>query len=344
MVALDERTKKILLAIIHSYIDLNEPVGSSMVSRRFSFGLSPATIRNTMAELKDLGYLTQPHTSAGRVPTEKGYRLYVNTLLKQKSLSINEDFLKHLSNRLSIIEKGINRLVEETSKTLSEFSRYLALAVPPRAEGMRLKHIEFIRHSSNKVLCILIAQDGTVKNNIITMEEALTRRDLERITNYLNDKLTGLTIKEIKSQIISQMSLEKSMCDRLISRALKMCREAVFWAAENTANGEISGTSNLPEFATMSQIREIFHAIEDKHLIIRMLDKVSDSEGVQVFIGSENIVPEMKGFSMVLSTYNDLGARGTIGVIGPTRMNYEQVIPLVEFTARTLTQILSEGQ
>lgn len=339
---LDERSKEILWATIKSYIDIKSPVGSRMVTKRFSFSLSPATIRNTMADLNDLGYLTQPHTSAGRVPTDKGYRLYVDALLKDH-LSPDNTFLQHLYNRLHSIEKDVNKLVEETSRTLSIFSHYLGVAVPPQADGITLKRIEFIKHKDNKVVCILISEEGIVKNKIITLDEILTTRDIDRITKYLNRELIGLTLKEIRAKIISQMSVEKRVCNRLITNALKMCRKALTWTAEYIYTGGISGTYNLPDFATISQIKKIFKAIEDKHLIARLLDKIADSDGVQVFIGSENVLSEMKDFSIVVSTYNDRRhiTCGTIGIIGPTGMDYEQVIPMVEHTARTLSEILS---
>lgn len=341
---LDERSKKILWAIIQSHIDLNEPVGSQMVTQRFSFGLSPATIRNTMADLKNLGYITQPHPSAGRVPTEKGYRLYVNALLKEYLPSPDEAPLQELSMRLRAIEKDINRLIEETSKALSAFSCYLGIAMQPRSEEIILKRLEIIKHRSNRVLCILISEEGIVKNKVITLDETFSQGDLDRIIKYLNRELTGLTLKEIKSEIISQMSMEKTLCDRLIANALRICNEVIMWATEYSYIGEISGACNLTEFATITQIKKIFRAIEDKRLIVKLLEWIADSQDVQVFIGSENILPEMREFSMVVSTYSDgYRARGTVGIIGPTRMNYGRVIPIVDHTAKTLTQILSEG-
>ena len=344
MQEMDERSKKILWAIIESYIATSGPVGSRTVTRKYSFGLSPATIRNTMADLEELGYVTQPHTSAGRIPTERGYRFYVNTILKECALSINKALLQHLSNRLRIIEEDISKLIKEASRTLSIFSHYLGVATPPRAEETILRQIEFIKYGENKVLGVLISAEGIVKNKVIALEKKLTQRQLDKITKYLNKELAGQTLKEIKTKILSQLSREKTVCDKLIANALMLCRDVISWETENIFYmGEISGTCNLPDFATMKQIKELFKAIEYKHFMVKLLDKMIDSEGVRVFIGSENILSEMKELSMVASTYND-GRRtlGTVGVIGPTRMNYEKVIPIVDLTARTLTQILSK--
>lgn len=345
MSGLDERGKKILWAIIQSYIAYNGPIGSRTVTRKYSLGLSSATIRNTMADLEELGYITQPYTSAGRIPTERGYRVYVNTILKKHTLSINKILLQQLYNRLRIIEKDINKLITEASKTLSTFSHYLGVATPPKAEEITLKRVEFIRHDRNKVLGVLISEEGIVKNKIILLEgESFTRKQLDKIAKYLNNELTGLTLREIKAKIISQISEEKIICNKLIISALTLCKKIIAWETENMFYiGEISGTCNLPDFATMKQIKELFKAIEDKHLMVKLLDKMADSEGVQVFIGSENILSEMRELSIVASTYNDgYHPLGSIGVIGPTRMNYELVIPIVDLTAKTLTQILSE--
>jgi heat-inducible transcriptional repressor len=345
MSVLDERSKKILWAVIESYIASNGPVGSRTVTRKYGFNLSPATIRNTMADLEEMGYIAQPYTSAGRIPTDRGYRFYVNTLLKDyNSLNRNKRLLKRLYSKLRIIEKDINELIKEASRTLSDFSHYLGVATPPKTEDMRLKRVEFIREGRKRVLGILISQEGIVKNKIISIKETFTQKQLEKITRYLNSELSGLTLREIKSRILSQISEEKTLCDSLILNAFILFKKVLEWETENMFYpGEISGTCNLTDFATMKQIKEIFKAIEEKHLMVKLIDKMSNFEGVQVFIGSENILSEIRELSMVASTYQD-GYRilGTIGIIGPTRMNYEKVIPIVDLTAKTLTRILSE--
>jgi heat-inducible transcriptional repressor len=344
MTELNERSKKILWAIIQSHIDLNAPVGSFMVTKRFSFGLSPATIRNTMASLEELGYVKQPHTSAGRVPTERGYRLYVNTLLKERALPINKSLVQKLSYRLRVTEKNVDRLVKEAVRTLSSFSRYLAIATSPRTEEMVLKHIKFIKYDKKKVLSILISEEGIVKNKIIELEEIHSQKQLDKIANYLNTTLSGLTLREVREKIVSQMVEGKITCDRLIAQALSMCKDIIISEDESLFMDEFSGTCNLPDFASIKQIKEILKAIEDKYFMLKLLDKVSGSKGVQVFIGLDNIMPAMKDLSMVVSPYyyHKSHAYGTIGIIGPTRMNYEKLIPVVEHTAKTLTHILSK--
>lgn len=344
MTNLDERSKKILWAIIDSYIASSGPVGSRTVTRKYSFALSPATIRNTMADLEEMGYITQPYTSAGRIPTDKGYRLYVNSILKKHTLNTNKKLLQRLYSKLRIIEKDINSLIKEASKTLSDYSHYLGVASPPKPEDITLRRIEFLRHSRKSVFGILISEEGIVKNKIIPMKGTFTQKQLKKITNYLNNELSGLTLKEIRARILREISEEKAECDKLILDALILCKKIIAWEKSNIFfSGEISGTCNLPDFATMKQIKEIFTAIEDKHLMIKLLERISDAEGVQVFIGSENILSEIQELSMVASSYHD-GYRslGTIGIIGPTRMDYDKVIPIVDIMAKTLTQILSE--
>ncbi|MFV1977338.1 MAG: heat-inducible transcriptional repressor HrcA [Candidatus Scalindua sp.] len=339
---LSERSQKILWAIIQSHIACNAPVGSFMVTKKISLGLSSATIRNTMANLEELGYVTQPYTSAGRVPTERGYKLYVNTLLKERTLAIDKTLFQKLSGKLRLIENDINRLVKEAAKTLSLFSQYLAIVTPPRIDEMILKHIKFIKCGKKKALCILISEEGMIKNKVIDLKEIHSQKQLDKIADYLNKELNVLTLREAREKIVSQLFKEKMSCDKLISSALLMCKDITAGEADNISMDGLSGTCNLPDFASMKQMKEILKAIEDKHLMIKSLHQVSGTQGVQVFIGMENILPAMKDLSMVISTYNDKKrACGTIGIIGPTRMNYKKLIPIVDHTAKTLTQILS---
>lgn len=344
MSELNERTKKILWAIIQSYIDLNVPIGSSMVKKRFSFGLSPASIRNTMAILEELGYVTQPHTSAGRIPTERGYKYYVDTLLREDTMLINKTLAPKLYRRLRGIEKDLHGLIKETSRTLSSFSSYLGIVTPPRSDDRKLKHVKFIKYEKSKVLSILIFKDGAVKNRIIDLKNPFTQRQLDKITNYLNISFEGMTLREIKNKVGYQLSRESIICDRLISRSLNVCRELIYTESDNTLMEGLTGTSNLPDFLDIDEIKDILKAIEDKHLMLKLLDRVEDFEGVKVLIGLDDIFPSIKRLSLVVSTYTDsANAQGRIGIIGPTSMNYRKLIPIVELSADTLTQVLSES-
>jgi heat-inducible transcriptional repressor len=342
MNTLDERRKKILCAIIQSHIDLNIPIGSFFITQRFPVDLSPATIRNTMAKLEELGYITQPHTSAGRIPTEKGYKFYVNTLLEEQTLPINSELSHGLSSEEMIIDKDDNKIVKKAAETLSLYSHYLAIVIPPKTEDMTLKHIKFIRYEEKKVLTVLVSEEGTVNNKIIEMDKVYTQKQLDRASNYLNSKFRGLTINTVREKITDQLYSDKIVCDQLISNLMALCKEIIMDEPTNLAFNGVSGASNLPDFATMKQIKEILKAIEDKQFMLKLLHHISSTQGTQVLVGMENIIPSLKELSMVISTYKDKKLlSGAIGIIGPTRMNYKKLIPFVDHTAKVLTRILS---
>jgi heat-inducible transcriptional repressor len=343
MTDLDERTKKVLWSIIQCYIDRNAPVSSFMVKKRFSFGLSPATIRNTMADLESSGFITQPHTSAGRIPTDKAYRLYVDGLLRQNSRSVNTILLRKLYDRLRGMQRDLKTLISETSRTLSFFSSCVGIVTPPKAEEEVLRSIRFINHEKNRALSIMIFENGTVKNRMIDLHSSFSMNQLTKIARYLNDTFAGMSLKEIRQEIVSQLSRQKMACNLLITNALKICEEMIIWQSDDLLGDGLTGTSNLPDFTDIGQIKNILKTIEDKHMILKLLNEVDDTKGVQVFVGLESIIPSMKTLSMVVSPYAyRKRTSGTIGIIGPTRMNYEQLIPIVDHTARALTKVLSE--
>ncbi|GAB4534415.1 MAG: heat-inducible transcriptional repressor HrcA [Thermodesulfovibrionia bacterium] len=337
---LNERSEKVLLAIIQTHIASNCPVGSFKVTRRFSFNLSPATIRNTMAELEEDGYITQPHTSAGRIPTEKGYRYYVDILLKRHESG--KGILEDLYKRLRSLEKDFHKMIIETSRALAVTTKCIGIVTPPQTDDIVLRHVKFIKYDKTETMCILISEGGIVKNKMIKLKGLYSQRQLERVADYLNNRFAGEPIREIKAKITSQISREKIICDELITNALLSFKDAISDEDDEIMSG-LTGTSNLPDFVNIKRIKDILRAIEDKQLILNLLEKVSKSEGLQVLVGLQDVAPSMKEMSMIASTYtNRLNARGTVGVIGPTRMNYKKLIPIVEQTANTLTHVLIE--
>lgn len=340
---LSERSRKILWAIIQSYTTLNTPVGSIKVTQQFSFGLSPATVRSIMASLEDMGYVKQPHTSAGRIPTERGYRLYVNSLLKERKLAVSKTIFDNLTKRLLFIQDDANQLIKEAAKSLSLYSRYLSIATQSKAEQLLIKHIKLIKYEDNKVLCILIADDESVRSNFFNLSGSLSQNDLDVLSGYLENLIKGLSFSKAKKQLSLRLQDEESR-NEYIEDILTKCNDFISNESDNLDINELAGTSYLPDFANLKQIKEILQAIEDRHLFLKMLQKVSNSKGVQVFVGMESIFPTMKELSMVASTYRDnKGTLGTIGVIGPTSMNYKKLIPIVAHTANTLTEILSDA-
>lgn len=336
----NERSRQILEAIIEDYIASAEPVGSRAITRRHSLGLSPASVRNVMADLEEMGYIAAPHTSAGRVPTEKGYRFYVDTLLRVRQLSRQDQLRIEGQYRL----KGLRmeEILREAGKVLSAISQYTGLVLAPRFTHTIFHHIEFVRLSKQRILVIFVAQSGIVQNKIIEAEEDLSPGELEQMTNFLNEVLTGLTIQEVKAKIIEEMAQEKALYDGLLQRALQFSREAF----SEEAGGEvfIEGASHMleqPEFADLDQMKLIFRAFEQKSQLVELLDKTQAAQGVQIFIGSESDFSAIAGCSVITASYSGRrGTIGTLGVIGPTRMPYSLVIPIVDYTARLVSKVL----
>ena len=338
----DERIHKVLWAVVESYITNPDPVGSRFVTKKYAFNLSPATIRNIMADLEEMGFLQQPHTSAGRIPTDKGYRLYVDHLATQEAAR-DEYHAGEMMQKLDAIRNDINALLKETSKALSAVSHYLGVALSPSPETATLRSIHLFRYKEGQVMTVLLTDEGIVQNKCIKIEIDLTQGDLRRISDYLNTEFAGLTMHEIRERIVTEMHRDKALCDSLISRAMAICREALYFDYGDVFISGLSEVLGLPDFSDIQRIKEISRAIEDKHLIIKLLDSLSRSEGVKVLIGSENPASELKKLSMVVSSYKEGGRPiGTIGIIGPTRMDYQRAIIAVDTAAKLLTRVLSE--
>ena len=339
---LDERSRKILCAVIQDYINFPDPVGSRTVARKYSLGISSATVRNIMADLEELGFLKQPHTSAGRVPTDMGYRFYVDFLIAEKGYS-DKDLLQDLYGRLDDLKDNIDMLFSETTKTISLLSHYLGVAISPKPDIVTLKRVKLLQYRADTIVATLFTDEGMIKNKVISLDLELTQKDLNRIAGYLSSEFSGYTFHEIRMKIIHEMSKEKTMWDSLISKALKICQEAFFSPHGDLFIFGLSGVLELPDFADLQKIKELSRAIEDKHTIIKLLDKLSELGGVQIIIGSENSLDEMKDFSVVVSACKDDNkSAGVIGIIGPTRMNYQKAISIVDNTARFITRMLSE--
>ena len=337
---LNERSRKILEAIIEDYIDSAEPVGSRAVTRRHAMALSPATVRNVMADLEEMGYLASPHTSAGRIPTDKGYRFYVDTLLQVRPFSRQEQ--QRLSRRYSLLGLRADGMLREAGKVLSAISNYTGIVMAPRLNTTVFRHIEFIRLSGGRILVVFVSRSGLVQNKIVQSDEELSLAELEQMGNYLNRTLNGLTIQEVKRKIVEEMTQEKALYDKLLQRALRFSKEAL----SEDLGGEIfiEGAANIleqPEFTDLERMKRLFRAFEQKGVLVDLLDQAQQAEGVQIFIGSQNEYREIEGCSLVTSTYsNRSGTIGTLGVIGPNRMPYSLVIPIVDYTARLVSQIL----
>jgi heat-inducible transcriptional repressor len=338
---LDERSKKILHAVIQCYINTPGPVGSRVVSKKYHFGFSPATIRNIMSDLEEMGYLSQPHTSAGRVPTDSGYRFYVDSLSAERQ-QINNALTAELTKKFELIKKDINSFLDDASKMLSELSHYIGITMSPNTSMTTLSKIELFKYRDNQLAVILFTDEGIIKNKIVPVDPEISQKELNLIAEYINSRFKGQSLDEIKRLILKEMTRERVLCDSLISEAIRICRTAFSAAPGNIYISGLSEVLRLPEFCDINRIRELLQTLEAKHIIVNLLDNIADAEGTQVIIGAENLLDEMKQFSLVAATYKE-GNRpiGTVAIIGPKRMNYQEAISIVDSTAQFITKLLS---
>lgn len=337
---LEERDKRVLQAVIDSYISTGSPIGSAILVRKYDFGLSSATIRNIMAELEELGYLTHPHTSAGRVPTDKGYRYYIDSLLsfEQDIAELND----HLRAAPPLHAENLQILMEEASRFLGTLSNYTGVVVAPSEPEGRYRHIEFIRLRGRQVLIIFVTSSGTVQNKLIEVDERISQQDLNTFSSYIDQELERWTLTEIRKRLLNQMLEEKQTFARLLDDTYRASREV---QEQEEGKVYIGGTSRMlesPEFSDIEKMRTLFKAFEDKYTLLKLLEKSSTAEGIKVFIGSENPYFAMQGCSLVVSGYKAGHVVGTLGVIGPVRMQYKQVIRVVDYTSKLLSRILEE--
>jgi heat-inducible transcriptional repressor len=336
-----ERDRKILQAIIRDYIQTAQPVGSRVISKKYKMGLSPATIRNVMADLEEMGFLLQPHTSAGRVPTDRAYRFYVDTILNMRRLT-PEERAQIETSLLPEESQDVNEIMKRASHLLSLLSRQTGVVVAPRFGSKIFKHIEFITMREKRILVIIVSQTGEVQNKIIEADEEITQDELDRYSKYLTEIMGGLSLAEAKHRIMEELKNEKVLFDKLMFRALQLSQKAL--EDEGEGNLFIDGKTNImqsPEFADMEKIRSLLQAFEEKTKIVRLLDKALSVQGIQIFIGAENELNEMLNCSVVAAPYSrENYTLGTLGVIGPTRMDYSSIIPIVDYTARILGRIL----
>ena len=338
--SLSERMKRVLETIIEDYILTAEPVGSRKISKQSNLNLSPATIRNIMSDLEELGLLSQPYTSAGRVPTERGLRFYVDAIIDVHDLSDQEQ-QEMRSKYVGHLTEGPD-LFRETSLILSLSSHYLGIVWTPRMSSVILQHIEFVKLRKHLVLAILVSTAGLVHNRIVEVEEDFSQSELDHLSDYLNSFLAGLTLYQVRERLLEQMKVAKRAYDHLLEQALLLGEKA--FSSIDESDVYIEGRTNIlsePEFGSVSTMTDLFRTFEEKAIMVKLLEKFMAPKGVQIAIGSESQVQEMETCSVVTSTYGCGGdVLGVLGVIGPRRMNYSRVIPLVGYTAKLLTEIL----
>jgi heat-inducible transcriptional repressor len=344
---MNERSREILRQIVDSFLETGEPIGSRTLSRKLG-SLSPASIRNVMADLEDLGLLASPHSSAGRLPTEAGMRLFVDGILEVGAISENER--RELESLTAPMGKNLNQALDEMTRRLSGLSSCAGMVVVPKTEERPLKQIEFVSLAPNRVLVVLVSEGGLVENRVIDLPYTLPPTSLTMAANFINAHLAGRGLSDARTIIQSEMLKQKNELDSLTTKVVEA--GLAIWSGGGT-NGDgdgyliVRGQSKLLEdvsaVADLERIRGLFEVLETRETMLKLLDATHVAEGVQIFIGAENRLFQGSGCSMIISPYmnNKEKIIGAIGVIGPMRMNYARIIPMVDYTAKLIGKMVS---
>lgn len=338
---LDERSREILRTLIQLHIDTGEPVGSETLSRALGRTLSSATIRNVMSDLERLGYLDHPHTSAGRVPTDEGYRVYVDALSEQGVLSPRETAV--IASELRPGDGSPAQLMENATHVLSRLSKNAAFLVAPDVSRTAFHHIDLVRLAHPRILVVLVATGGLVTNRVIEVDDEMSQDDLQACSNYLNAHFTGLTLPQIRAHLLDLMQQEKAAYDQLLKRVVSVGNRA-FTLAPDNVDVYLDGTSHiLAQARDLDRLRHLFQTFEEKNRLVHILNACLASDGVRVYIGHENPAPDLADMTVVSASYPMRGELGWgVGVLGSTRMEYGRVIALVDHVARTVARTLQE--
>ncbi len=339
---LDTRSAAVLREIIEQYVETGEPVGSRTISRRLPMTLSPATIRNVMSDLTEAGLLFSPHTSAGRLPTELGLRLFVDGLLQFGELG-DED-RETISSAVAAAGRSLEDTLAEASVMLSGLSAAAGLVLAPKSDGA-LRHIEFVPLGSGRALVVLVAGDGHVENRVIEIPPGVLPSTLQQAGNYLNARLAGRPLGELRRIVAEEMAENRTQLDALSTQVVEA--GLATWTKEGRSGslivrGQARLLADVTEIDKLAAIQTLFERLETQETMIRLLDLAERSDGVRIFIGAESDLFGTTGVSMVVAPARNAGGRivGAIGVIGPTRINYGRIIPVVDYTARVLGRLL----
>jgi len=341
-IKLGERSKAILEIAIENYISYGAPVGSRTLSKNKKINLSAASIRNIMADLEDLGLLSQPHTSAGRVPTDLGYRCYIELIMKAEKLSPQEK--KAIRDCITGYSGDLASVMGQTSKVLSQFSHNIGVALYPKISKCVFKHIKFVKLFYPKILVILVSRSGTVFNKVIEIEEELSQIELDNISSYIVDKFEGMSLFFIRQMLLQMMKEEKAAYDRMMRNVITVSSKSFSEMVESDFlfYDGASKILEFPEFSNLETMKTIFRTLEERERLIKILAECIEGEGVQIIIGSENSNEEFKDLSLVMASYNYKNSvLGSLGIIGPTRMSYAKAISLVDYVSYIVSRTIS---
>lgn len=339
---LSPRDLEILKDVVLAHMLQAEPVSSRTVARFGRTGLSAASVRNVMADLEEWGYLSQPHTSAGRIPTPAGYHLFIDALMQREQLP--EEKRRYIEEALRRSTSDAEELASVTSHLLSELSQQVGIVVTPEPGRTELERVEFVPLHDNKVLCVVVSTAGFIENTMVETDERVSREKLVRISNYLNENFAGLTLVEIREQLLASMAEERAQMDELLGLTMELARKGLKPRVEKGV--QVDGTSTLlghPELADIQRVRRLFDTFADKARLVRMLNECIEGEGVRVLIGEDSDLTSELGFSLVATTYGTGQVSGTLGIFGPSRMEYQKVIPLVHFLGERVSRVMEES-
>ena len=335
---LNFRAQQILYAVVTEYIASGEPVGSRTLAKRYALGLSAASIRNVLADLEESSYLAQPHTSAGRVPTDQGFRFFIDALMRVREVSA-EDRSK-VAERLQKLRTGEQDARKEIGKVLSSLTGAAAVLTTPSPDEESLDQIRFLLMREGQLLAVLVNRSGTVQNRVVSLERKLEASELERVHKYLDNKIKGHTLLEIRDALIAELKAEQG-------EYRKLCEQAV--SIVEATLGENKGPELLiegheallenPEFSDAERLRALMRTLEDKERLVELLDRTLQASGVRVTIGSETQLDSVQDLSLISANY---GHEGTLGILGPKRMDYSKVVPLVGYTAKLMGELLDQ--
>lgn len=339
---LSGRQQSVLRAIIQDYIRTAEPVGSRTVVKRYGFSLSPASIRTIMSDLEELGYVVQPHTSAGRIPTDKGYRAFVDALMERAPLTQEE--VERIEQQIVPSTADPGDLLKETGKLLADLSPYIAVTLAARFQSTSFQRVELVSLGRDRVLVILLADSGLVHHKAVALREHMSQEDLDRGARFLTGLMRGKTVTEVRDLLIAQMAEEKAQYDRMLAEAMRLGAQAL--EGEGDAELAVSGAAHIadqPEFADVAKMKALFATFEEKSNLVQILNECLSGEGCRIFIGRELLFSEIQDLSLIASPYRRKEqVLGVVGVMGPTRMDYGRALALVETTTALLSRALTD--
>ncbi len=339
----NDRSRRVLAALVREFIASGEPVASSSLVTAAGLGVSSATVRNILARLEDEGYVQQPHTSAGRIPTDRGYRFYVDQLLESKRPGRAADAVEARLRR-DTPAPLVDAVLSQVSHLLSQSSRHVGFALRPAHEAAVFDRVEFVPLSTSRVLVVIVARGGHVLQKIITTTEALSADDLRAAANYLNEEFSGLPLVKAREAVLERIREERVLYDALLARALRL-GTSTFDELPDDRTLYVEGAASLLDEAdglTMSTLQVLLQMIDEKQRLVVLLDEYIDGPGLTIVIGAEHPDPSLRWFSLVASTYHDGIGTGTVGVIGPTRMRYSRAITVVDGAAQAISRVLRD--